>query len=93
MREKEGVSTFIILIVFNSIHDVSTWMLHVEAASVSVLSYCVFGYHRLSDGGLLISFDGASYTTYMKDQVSSYRITIGNKTCVLHKENDPTKLR
>ncbi|XP_078337630.1 acetyl-CoA carboxylase-like isoform X9 [Crassostrea virginica] len=49
--------------------------------------------HRLSDGGLLISFDGASYTTYMKDQVSSYRITIGNKTCVLHKENDPTKLR
>ena len=50
-------------------------------------------YCRLSDGGLLISFDGASYTTYMKDQVSSYRITIGNKTCVLHKENDPTKLR
>ncbi|XP_062596285.1 acetyl-CoA carboxylase 1-like isoform X10 [Saccostrea cucullata] len=49
--------------------------------------------HRLSDGGLLISFDGASFTTYMKDQVSSYRITIGNKTCVLHKENDPTKLR
>ncbi|XP_062621400.1 acetyl-CoA carboxylase 1-like, partial [Saccostrea cucullata] len=48
--------------------------------------------HRLSDGGLLISFDGASFTTYMKDQVSSYRITIGNKTSVLHKENDPTKL-
>ncbi|KAK3098334.1 hypothetical protein FSP39_018526, partial [Pinctada imbricata] len=49
--------------------------------------------HRLSDGGLLISFDGASYTTYMKEQVSSYRIIIGNKTCVLHKENDPTVLR
>ena len=49
--------------------------------------------HRLSDGGLLLSIDGSSYTTYMKEQVSSYRITIGNQTCVLQKENDPTVLR
>ncbi|CAC5416434.1 ACACA [Mytilus coruscus] len=49
--------------------------------------------HRLSDGGLLISFDGSSHTTYMKEEVDSYRITIGNRTCVLHKENDPTVLR
>ena len=49
--------------------------------------------HRLSDGGLLLSIDGSSYTTYMKEQVSSYRITIGNQTCVLLKENDPTVLR
>ncbi|CAC5416440.1 ACACA [Mytilus coruscus] len=48
--------------------------------------------HRLSDGGLLISFDGSSHTTYMKEEVDSYRITIGNRTCVLHKENDPTVL-
>lgn len=49
--------------------------------------------HRLSDGGLLVSVDGASHTTYMKEEVSSYRIVIGHKTCVFDKENDPTLLR
>ncbi|XP_035827708.1 acetyl-CoA carboxylase isoform X2 [Aplysia californica] len=49
--------------------------------------------HRLSDGGLLLSVGGSSYTTYMKEQVNSYRITIGNQTCILQKENDPTILR
>lgn len=38
--------------------------------------------HRLSDGGLLLSIDGSSYTTYMKEEVQSYRIVVGNKTCV-----------
>uniref|UniRef100_A0A8C2U8B6 Acetyl-CoA carboxylase alpha n=1 Tax=Coturnix japonica TaxID=93934 RepID=A0A8C2U8B6_COTJA len=49
--------------------------------------------HRLSDGGLLLSYDGSSYTTYMKEEVDRYRITIGNKTCVFEKENDPSILR
>ncbi|XP_059157454.1 acetyl-CoA carboxylase-like isoform X2 [Physella acuta] len=49
--------------------------------------------HRLSDGGLLLSIGGSSYTTYMKEQVNSYRITIGNQTCVLQKDNDPTIMR
>ncbi|XP_060048534.1 acetyl-CoA carboxylase 2 isoform X2 [Erinaceus europaeus] len=49
--------------------------------------------HRLNDGGLLLSYNGGSYTTYMKEEVDSYRITIGNKTCVFEKENDPTVLR
>eukprot|EP00064_Thunnus_orientalis_P008280 superscaffoldBa00000975_g8303 len=49
--------------------------------------------HRLSDGGLLLSYDGCSHTTYMKEEVDSYRITVGNKTCVFDKENDPTVLR
>ncbi|XP_056384806.1 acetyl-CoA carboxylase 2 isoform X2 [Hyla sarda] len=49
--------------------------------------------HRLSDGGLLLSYDGNSYTTYMKEEVDRYRVTIGNKTCVFEKENDPTVLR
>ena len=48
---------------------------------------------RLSDGGLLLSIGGSSYTTYMKEEVASYRVTIGNQTCVLQKENDPTILR
>ncbi|VFV38559.1 acetyl-carboxylase 2 [Lynx pardinus] len=49
--------------------------------------------HRLNDGGLLLSYNGNSYTTYMKEEVDSYRVTIGNKTCVFEKENDPTVLR
>nr|XP_010961867.1 acetyl-CoA carboxylase 2 isoform X1 [Camelus bactrianus] len=49
--------------------------------------------HRLNDGGLLLSYNGNSHTTYMKEEVNSYRITIGNKTCVFEKENDPTVLR
>ncbi|KAJ8379366.1 hypothetical protein SKAU_G00001440 [Synaphobranchus kaupii] len=49
--------------------------------------------HRLSDGGLLLSYNSCSYTTYMKEEVESYRITIGNKTCMFEKEKDPTVLR
>ncbi|XP_040011834.1 acetyl-CoA carboxylase isoform X1 [Xiphias gladius] len=49
--------------------------------------------HRLSDGGLLLSYDGNSHITYMKEEVDSYRITVGNKTCVFEKEKDPTVLR
>ena len=49
--------------------------------------------HRMADGSLLVSVDGSSYSTYMRDEVSSYRIVIGNKTCIFEKENDPTMLR
>ncbi|XP_048680447.1 acetyl-CoA carboxylase 1 isoform X2 [Caretta caretta] len=56
-------------------------------------SYVEVEVHRLSDGGLLLSYDGSSYTTYMKEEVDRYRITIGNKTCVFEKENDPSLLR
>lgn len=49
--------------------------------------------HRLADGSLLVCVDGASYNTYMKEEVDRYRIVIGNKTCIFEKENDPTILR
>ena len=49
--------------------------------------------HRLADGSLLLSVDGASYTTYMKEEVDRYRVVIGNQTCIFEKENDPTILR
>lgn len=49
--------------------------------------------HRLSDGGILLSVDGASYATYMKEEVDRYRIVIGNQTCVFEKESDPSVLR
>lgn len=28
--------------------------------------------HRLTDGGLLLSYDGNSYTTYMKEEIDRY---------------------
>ncbi|NXA37356.1 ACACB carboxylase, partial [Eudromia elegans] len=49
--------------------------------------------HRLNDGGLLLSYNGSSYTTYMKEELDRYRITVGNKTCDFEKEKDPTVLR
>ena len=49
--------------------------------------------HRMSDGSLLLSLDGASHTIYMREEVDKYRVVIGGKTCVFEKENDPTKLR
>ncbi|XP_039874960.1 acetyl-CoA carboxylase 2 isoform X7 [Simochromis diagramma] len=49
--------------------------------------------HRLNDGGLLLCYNGSSHITYMKEEVDRFRITVGNKTCVFEKENDPTVLR
>lgn len=56
-------------------------------------SYKEVEVHRMSDGGLLLSIDGASYTTFMKEEVDRYRVVIGNQTCVFEKDNDPTLLR
>lgn len=42
---------------------------------------------------MLLSVDGASFTTYMKEEVDRYRIVIGNQTCIFDKENDPSLLR
>lgn len=56
-------------------------------------SYKEVELHRLSDGGLLLSLDGASFTTYMREEVDRYRIVIGNQTCIFEKDNDPSLLR
>ena len=42
---------------------------------------------------MLLSIDGASFTTYLRDEVDKYRIVIGNQTVVFEKEKDPSKLR
>lgn len=49
--------------------------------------------HRMSDSGLLLSVDGSSHITYIREEVDRYRVVIGNQTCVFEKENDPTMLR
>jgi hypothetical protein len=47
----------------------------------------------MKDGGILINLDGSSYTTFMKEEVDSYRIVVNNKSCIFQKENDPSVLR
>lgn len=49
--------------------------------------------HRMSDGSLLLSYNGTSYNTYLKEEVDKYRVVISGKTCVFDKENDPRVLR
>lgn len=49
--------------------------------------------HRMTDGAILISLNGASYTTYMKEEVDKYRIVVSGRTCIFEKENDPRVLR
>ncbi|KAI8642972.1 acetyl-CoA carboxylase [Parasitella parasitica] len=51
------------------------------------------GIRDLSDGGLLISIDGKSHTTYSRDEVQATRMMVDGKTCLLEKESDPTQLR
>ncbi|KAI9138810.1 acetyl-CoA carboxylase [Paraphysoderma sedebokerense] len=47
----------------------------------------------MSDGSLLVQFDGESYVVYLKEEVNGDRITINGKTAILERENDPTKMR
>nr|XP_039264326.1 acetyl-CoA carboxylase-like isoform X1 [Styela clava] len=49
--------------------------------------------HNLCDGGLLLSLAGITRTTYMKEEIERYRVTINNQTFEFNKENDPTILR
>ncbi|KAK1328437.1 hypothetical protein QTO34_012010 [Cnephaeus nilssonii] len=50
--------------------------------------------HRLNDGGLLLSYDGNSYTTYMKEEVDRCLPDHHRQQDVrFEKENDPTVLR
>ncbi|KAI8980307.1 acetyl-CoA carboxylase [Pilobolus umbonatus] len=51
------------------------------------------GVRDLSDGGLLVSIDGKSHTTYYRDEATATRLMIDGKTCLLEKESDPTQLR
>jgi acetyl-CoA carboxylase/biotin carboxylase 1 len=56
-------------------------------------SYVEIEAHRMNDGGLLVNYDGFSCVTFMVEDITSYRLSIGVKTCVFHKQNDPTILR
>lgn len=38
--------------------------------------------HRLSDGGLLLSYDGSSHTTYMKEEVDRQEPNCVKSRCI-----------
>ncbi|KAI9279387.1 acetyl-CoA carboxylase [Sporodiniella umbellata] len=65
----------------------SIYTLYLNGAKTEV------GVRDLSDGGLLISLDGKSHTTYSRDEVQATRMMVDGKTCLLEKESDPTQLR
>ena len=45
---------------------------------------------RLTDGSSLIRFHGESFVTYMKEDVTHFRVVVGGRTCIFEKENDPS---
>jgi len=47
----------------------------------------------MTDGGMMVSIGDTTYTSFLKDEVSGYRVIMNGKTCVFQKENDPTILR
>ncbi|TXT13716.1 hypothetical protein VHUM_01083 [Vanrija humicola] len=51
------------------------------------------GCRPLSDGGLLISLEGASHTVYFREEVGAMVISIDSKTTMIEDERDPTQLR
>ena len=56
-------------------------------------SYLSVDVHRMTDGTLLVSINGSSYTTYFKEEVDHYRVVVSGQTGVFEKENDPEVLR
>lgn len=51
------------------------------------------GCRGLSDGGLLLTMEGASHTVYFREEVGATVVSIDSKTCVIEDEQDPTQLR
>ncbi|KAJ2555299.1 acetyl-coenzyme-A carboxylase [Coemansia sp. RSA 1933] len=63
------------------------WVLFLNGSKVSV------DVHSLSDGGLLVLFDGKSHACYSKPEVGATRLLVDERTCLLEEEVDPTQLR
>ncbi|KAJ9106305.1 hypothetical protein QFC21_001450 [Naganishia friedmannii] len=51
------------------------------------------GSRSLSDGGLLVTLNGASHTVYFREEVGNVVLSIDAKTCSIEDEQDPTQLR
>jgi acetyl-CoA carboxylase/biotin carboxylase 1 len=51
------------------------------------------GCRTLSDGGLLISLEGASHTVYWREEVGAMVLSVDSKTTMIEDEQDPTQLR
>uniref|UniRef100_A0A0A9YFN2 Acetyl-CoA carboxylase n=3 Tax=Lygus hesperus TaxID=30085 RepID=A0A0A9YFN2_LYGHE len=94
-----GSNTLDHMVNVELIHDGFKYKVHVTKSGPNSYflvmngSFKEIDVHRLSDGGILLSVDSSSFTTYMREEVDRYRIVIGNQTCVFEKENDPSLLR
>lgn len=56
-------------------------------------SYVEVMARKMADDGVLILLDGKSHLAYAKEEAVGISLQVDGKTCLLEKENDPTKLR
>jgi acetyl-CoA carboxylase / biotin carboxylase 1 len=63
-----------------------TFVLAVGNSSVTVDS------KSLNDGGLLLLIDGKTHVVYAKEEPHATSMTLDGKSCMLEKENDPSKM-
>ncbi|TPX55246.1 acetyl-CoA carboxylase [Powellomyces hirtus] len=64
-----------------------SYRLSVNGSSVDVVA------KKLADGGLMVLLGGQKHLVYAKEEGHVTHMELDSKTCVLEKENDPTKLR
>ncbi|KAI9096466.1 acetyl-CoA carboxylase [Phlyctochytrium arcticum] len=64
-----------------------SYRLSVNGSSVEVVA------KKLADSGLLVLLNGQKHLVYAKEEVNATHLVLNSKTCLLERENDPTKLR
>ncbi|KAI9204928.1 acetyl-CoA carboxylase [Polychytrium aggregatum] len=81
--------------ICNSIqYRISAAMVGSETFRLTVNNSAIFVIaKKLADGGLLILLDGKSHVVYSKEEPHGTQLILDGQTCLLEKENDPTKLR
>ncbi|KAJ3042399.1 acetyl-coenzyme-A carboxylase [Rhizophlyctis rosea] len=63
------------------------YLLTVNGSSVEVVA------KKLADGGLLVLLDGQKHLVFQLEESHVTHLTLDGKSCLLEKDNDPTKLR
>ncbi|KND02645.1 uncharacterized protein SPPG_01732 [Spizellomyces punctatus DAOM BR117] len=90
------VTTALVDFIYNNVqYKISTsvtgperFRLSVNGSSVEVVA------KKLADGGLLVLLGGQKHLVYPKEDAhGTTHLVLDSKTCLLEKENDPTKLR
>ncbi|KAJ3296515.1 acetyl-coenzyme-A carboxylase [Borealophlyctis nickersoniae] len=81
--------------IYNNVqYKISTALTGPESFSLSVNGSSVpVVAKKLADGGLLVLLDGQKHLVFQQEESHVTHLTLDGKSCLLEKENDPTKLR